>query len=245
MRYDTVQEARFLERLNRFVARVETENGVEAVHVKNTGRCRELLVPGAAVWLARETNPARKYAWDLICAKKERPGEPPLLVNLDSQAPNRAVGEWLRAGNLLPDAAVRAEAVHGTSRFDFALEDGAGTFYLEVKGCTLERDGVAAFPDAPTARGARHLRELTAWAKLGNRAAVFFLIQMRPVQYFTPNEETDPAFADALREAAAAGVQILAYDSLVTPESLAVGRPIDVILDHSSRVSSADTADTS
>ena len=290
MRYDEVRPARFLERPNRFVARVETEAGIEAVHVKNTGRCRELLVPGARIWLARGLNPSRKYAWDLICAEKERPGGPPLLVNLDSQAPNRAVGEWLRAGGLLPGAAVRAEVVHGSSRFDFALEDGAGTLFLEVKGCTLEREGVAAFPDAPTERGAKHLRELTEWAKAGNRAAVFFLIQMcvidndaslvetppHPssgfretpdatflnrgyhfrsiasqmvikhktiprivlpsrgrlcaVRYFTPNAETDPAFAAALREAAAAGVRVYAYDSLVTPDSLTVGQPVEVRL---------------
>ena len=228
MRYDEVRPARFLERPNRFVARVETEAGIEAVHVKNTGRCRELLVPGARVWLARGLNPGRKYAWDLICAEKERPDGPPLLVNLDSQAPNRAVGEWLRAGKLLPGAEVRAEVVHGASRFDFALEDGAGTLFLEVKGCTLEREGVAAFPDAPTERGAKHLRELTEWAKAGNRAAVFFLIQMRPVLHFTPNEATDPVFAAALREAAAAGVRVLAYDSVVTPDSLSIGDPVEV-----------------
>ncbi len=264
MRYAEVRPARFVERLNRFVARVETEDGIETVHVKNTGRCRELLFPGARVWLAKGANPARKYAWDLICAEKERPGGPPLLVNLDSQAPNQAVGEWLRAGKLLPGAAVRAEAVHGASRFDFALEDEAGTFFLEVKGCTLERDGVAAFPDAPTERGTKHLRELTAWVRSGGRAAVFFLIQMCvntasvsrvdapphptsalretpdatfpsrgrlcPIQYFTPNEATDPAFAAALREAAAAGVQILAYDSIVAPDSLEVGAPVELRL---------------
>lgn len=237
MRYAELRAARFAERLNRFVARVETEDGIEAVHVKNTGRCRELLVPGARVWLVRGANPGRKYAWDLICAEKALPPAagseappPPLLVNLDSQAPNQAVGEWLRAGKLLPGAGVRAEAVHGASRFDFALEDGAGTFFLEVKGCTLERDGVAAFPDAPTERGTKHLRELTAWVRSGGRAAVFFLIQMSPVRYFTPNEATDPAFAAALREAAAAGVRVLAYDSIVTPDSLEVGRPVEVKL---------------
>ena len=279
MRYDEVMPARFVERLNRFVARVETGDGIEAVHVKNTGRCRELLVPGARVWLARGRNQGRKYAWDLICAEKERPGSSPLLVNLDSQAPNQAVGEWLRAGKLLPGAEVRAEAVHGASRFDFALDDGKGVLFLEVKGCTLERNGVAAFPDAPTERGVKHLKELTAWAQAGNRAAVFFLIQMcvmgeseanietpphpasgfretpdatfpsrgrlSPVRYFTPNTETDPAFAAALREAAAAGVQIYAYDSIVTPDSMIVNKPVDVILNHSSLVSSAVIAETS
>ena len=270
MRYGEVKEARFVERCNRFVARVETEDGIESVHVKNTGRCRELLVPGAKVWLARGRNPGRKYAWDLICAEKQRSAPetrealPPLLVNLDSQAPNQAVGEWLRSGKLLPCAKVRAEVVHGASRFDFALEDEAGTLFLEVKGCTLEREDVAAFPDAPTERGTKHLRELTAWAKAGNRAAVFFLIQMcvldssaslieappHPasgfretpedafssrgrlcaVRCFESNRETDPVFAAALREAAAAGVRILAYDSVVTPDSLEVGKPVPVRL---------------
>ena len=270
MRYGEVKEARFVERCNRFVARVETEDGIEPVHVKNTGRCRELLVPGAKVWLARGKNPGRKYAWDLIYAEKRRSAPeteksaPSLLVNLDSQAPNQAVGEWLRAGGLLPGAKVRAEVVHGASRFDFALEDEAGTLFLEVKGCTLEREGVAAFPDAPTERGTKHLRELTEWAKAGNRAAVFFLIQMSAIEEhaahdeapphpasgfretpdatfpsrgrlcavrcFEPNGETDPAFAAALREAAAAGVRILAYDSVVTPDSLEVGEPVPVRL---------------
>lgn len=270
MRYGEVKKARFVERCNRFVARVETEAGIEAVHVKNTGRCRELLVPGAKVWLTRGRNPGRKYAWDLICAEKQRSAPeteeafPPLLVNLDSQAPNQAVGEWLRAGKLLPGAKVRAEVVHGASRFDFALEDEAGTLFLEVKGCTLEREGVAAFPDAPTERGTKHLRELTAWAKAGNRAAVFFLIQMSAIEEheahdeapphpasgfreapddafparkrlcavrcFEPNRETDPVFAAALREAAAAGVRVLAYDSVVTPDSLEVGEPVEVRL---------------
>ena len=215
----------FLARPNRYIAHVEIDGRVEVCHVKNTGRCRELLPAGAQVWCQESDNPARKTKYDLITVKK---GE--RLINMDSQAPNAAAREWLLAGGLGEISELRPETVHGDSRFDFSfLKDGRRCF-LEVKGVTLENDGVCAFPDAPTERGSKHLRGLTRAAEAGFGAYVLFVVQMENVCYLHPNDATDPAFGKALREAAGAGVQILAMDCRVTPETMLVNNSLPVLL---------------
>ena len=212
---------------NRFIAHVELGGTVETVHVKNTGRCRELLVPGAAVYLSDSRGLSgmpngRKTRYDLVAVEKGS-----LLINMDSQAPNAAVREWLAAGNLFPPGSmIRPEYTLGDSRFDFAAFTPERAL-LEVKGVTLEREGIACFPDAPTLRGAKHLREL---AGLEGERYVLFVIQMEGVKSFRPNDATDPAFGQALRAAAKAGVHILAYDCAVTPESMCLGHPVPVEL---------------
>ena len=212
MIYANMAPGRFLSRPNRFVAHVEIGGNVEVVHVKNTGRCRELLVPGTQVWCQRADNPARKTKFDLISVRKAG-----RIINMDSQAPNIAAGEWLRNGGLGPVEALRAETVHGDSRFDFSFVQDGRQCFLEVKGVTLEENGICAFPDAPTLRGAKHLRGLTAAAREGWGAYVLFVIQMADVEYLHPNDVTDPDFGAALREAAASGVKILAMDCTNIP----------------------------
>lgn len=218
MHYGEVREATFLARPNRFIAEVLLGGERVVCHVKNTGRCRELLVPGATVWLEKGTNPKRRTAWDLIAVQKGQ-----RLVNMDAQAPNRVFGEW--AQKQWPD--VRSEVRYGDSRLDFCIGD---SHYVEVKGVTLERDGHCFFPDAPTERGVRHLRELSRAVREGKQATAFFVIQMEDVQDFAPNDETDPAFGAALRQAAADGVALAAYSCLVTPESLSIHRPVPILL---------------
>lgn len=225
MLYPRIYPAIFLRRPNRFVAHVELEGKEVVCHVKNTGRCRELLVPGCRVWCQRADNPNRKTGYDLICVEKGS-----RLINMDSQAPNAAVGQWLRAGGLGEIANLRPEYTHGDSRFDFAFELGGKPCLLEVKGVTLEQDGVCAFPDAPTQRGTRHLLGLTQAARAGFEAYVLFVIQMSDVRYLRPNDETDPAFGAALRQAAENGVQILAMDCTVTPESMTLRNPVEIRL---------------
>lgn len=225
MTYERMAPGIFRDRPNRFIAHVEIGGDLETVHVKNTGRCRELLVPGARVWCQASRNPARKTKYDLICVEK---GEK--LINMDSQAPNAAAGEWLRAGGLGEIRDLRPETVHGDSRFDFSFVKDGKTCFLEVKGVTLEESGVCAFPDAPTERGTKHLRGLTRAAAEGCGAYVLFVIQMRQVKYLRPHEERDPAFAQALRQAAAGGVKILAMDCRVTPEEMAIASPVEVRL---------------
>lgn len=230
MRYGEVVPARFLERPNRFIALVETGTGVERVHVKNTGRCRELLLPGARVYLARGTAPGRKTAYDLVAVEKARPAGP-LLVNLDAQAPNAVFAEWVSAGGFRPDvAAVRREVRLGASRLDFLLETASGPHWVEVKGVTLEEGGAARFPDAPTERGVRHLRELQNAAEAGQAATVFFVVQMEGMRSVAPNDDTHPAFGAALREAAASGVHAEAWECAVAPDSLTISRPVPVLL---------------
>ena len=224
MRYKTVVTGVFHSRPNRFIALVDVGGREEVCHVKNTGRCRELLLPGAQVVLSVSDNPARKTKYDLVAVWKEGTG----LVNMDSQAPNAAAAELLP--RLFPGAVIRAEQRCGHSRFDFSLETEQGVGYLEVKGCTLEREGHAYFPDAPTERGVKHLRELTELRRQGRCAAVLFLVQMKGVHAFSPNDGTDPAFGAALREARGAGVEILCYDCLVTPESMIADQPVPVEL---------------
>lgn len=225
MRYETIKKGKFLRRPNRFIAHVEIDGREEICHVKNTGRCRELLQPGAEVWCAVSDNPARKTKYDLITVRK---GD--YLINMDSQAPNRAAKEWLEAGGLGSAERVVPEQKFGSSRFDFYLErDGKG-MYLEVKGVTLEEDGVCRFPDAPTERGVKHLRELVSAKEAGYDAGVLFVIQMRPVKWLEPNDKTDPEFGSALREAAAAGVQVLAVDCRIREDFMEIGDFVEVRL---------------
>lgn len=220
--YEHVIPAQFISRLNRFIARVRIDSREETVHVKNTGRCRELLTPGAHVWLAEGANPARKTRYDLVAVEK---GE--LLVNMDSQAPNKAAAEALP--RLFPGlTGLRPEAVFGDSRLDFCADLSDKKLYVEVKGCTLEEDGVALFPDAPTERGVKHLRELENAVRAGHAAALLIVIQMKGVRVFRPNRRTHPAFADALLHARNAGVQVLTRDCLVTPDSLTLDQAVDV-----------------
>ena len=225
MKYDNMTPGVFRRRPNRFIAHVEIGGSMETVHVKNTGRCRELLPPGAEVFCSESRNPSRKTRFDLITVRK---GE--RLINMDSQAPNTAAGEWLRGGGLGEITDVKAEAVHGDSRFDFAFVKDGRRCFLEVKGVTLEHDGVCAFPDAPTERGVKHLKGLTELARQGYGAYVLFVIQMADVKYLHPNDATDPAFAAALREAAANGVQILAMDCAVTEDTMEIRLPVLVKL---------------
>ena len=226
MKYANVCPARFIARPNRFVAHVTIDGRPETVHVKNTGRCRELLVPNAEVWLTKCENPARKTAYDLIAVRKRA-----RLINMDAQAPNRVFAEWAASGGFVPGLThLKAEQNHGDSRFDFYWEAGDRRGFVEVKGVTLERDGAAFFPDAPTERGVKHLHGLIACLAEGYEAAVCFIIQMEDVNFFSPNDETHPAFGQALREAADAGVTIMALDCQVTPDSLKINRPVPVRL---------------
>ena len=225
MEYQRMVSGVFLERPNRFVAHIEINGVLEVCHVKNTGRCRELLPAGASVWCQESTNPNRKTKYDLIAVQKVQ-----RLINMDSQAPNAAVKEWLLAGGLGMISDLKAEVKNGDSRFDFAfIKDGLPCF-LEVKGVTLENNGICAFPDAPTQRGAKHLRGLTALAQSGCGAYVLFVIQMSDVKYLHPNDTTDPDFGAALREAAANGVQVLAVDCAVTSDSMTIQNFVPVKL---------------
>ena len=225
MHYDNMVFGVFLARPNRFIAQIQIDGQTEVVHVKNTGRCRELLPVGAHVWCQQSGNPNRKTKYDLITVKKAH-----RLINMDSQAPNLAAREWLAAGGLGEIQNLRAETKHGDSRFDFSfIKDGKQCF-LEVKGVTLENDGICAFPDAPTQRGAKHLKGLTQAVKEGFGGYVLFVIQMSDVNYLHPNDATDPAFGAALREAAKAGVQVLAVDCRVTEDTMEIQNPVEIKL---------------
>lgn len=225
MRYQNMVPGVFLARPNRFIAHVEIGGNLEICHVKNTGRCRELLPAGAEVWCQQFDDPKRKTKFDLVTVKK---GD--RLINMDSQAPNAAAKEWLLDGGLGEISELKGEYTNGDSRFDFSfIKDGKRCF-LEVKGVTLETDGICAFPDAPTERGTKHLRGLTELAKQGFGAYVLFVIQMADVKYLHPNDATDPNFGKALREAAANGVNVMAVDCKVTTQSMAVGNLVEVRL---------------
>jgi len=225
MKYENIVPGVFLARPNRFIAHIEIDGKTEICHVKNTGRCRELLPAGAKVYCQDALSPTRKTRYDLITVQK---GD--RLINMDSQAPNAAAKEWLLAGGLGNIENLRAESRYGDSRFDFSFTKDGVPCFLEVKGVTLETDGVCAFPDAPTTRGAKHLQELTALAMQGYGAYVLFVIQMSDVQYLHPNDATDPVFGQALRAAAQAGVQVLAMDCTVTEDTMTIRSPVAVHL---------------
>lgn len=222
MHYNEIKQGYFIARPNRFIAHIELDGQIEVCHVKNTGRCRELLTPRAVVYVECHHDPKRKTKYSLIAVEKGN-----LLINMDSQAPNKVVGEWLAAGELLPDITLlKPECRHGASRFDFYLETPQQKMFIEVKGVTLEENGIAMFPDAPTERGIKHLDELAQAVQDGYAAAVIFVIQMSGVTCFTPNRRTHAAFAEALERAQQAGVQVLAYDCLVTPDSLTLNAAV-------------------
>lgn len=226
MQYRNIVTGRFIARPNRFIAHVEIDGRKQIVHVKNTGRCKELLIPGVTVYLEAGENPKRKTAWDLIAVEK---GD--RLINMDSQAPNRVFGEWVKAGKFLPNVTlVRPETKYGDSRFDFYIEADGKRHFVEVKGVTLEEDGVVRFPDAPTLRGVKHVEELLCAREQGYECWVCFVVQMEHVKRFEPNDRTHPEFGEALRKAAKAGVHILALECRVTPDSLDICAEIPVSL---------------
>ncbi len=226
MKYSKIKKASFISRPNRFVAYVDIDGEEIACHVKNTGRCRELLTKGAEVYLEESDNAERKYKYSLVTVRKGN-----RLVNMDSQAPNKVVGEWLRGGGLFSDITLlKAESTYKKSRFDFYCEHGNKKAFIEVKGVTLENEGVVSFPDAPTERGTKHLNELIECMNEGYEAYVIFVVQMKNVLYFTPNEDHDPKFAEALRRAAKSGVNIIALDCTVSEDSVFIGDRVEVRL---------------
>ena len=221
MTYQNVRTGIFRSRPNRFIAVVEVE-GVDTVcHVKNTGRCKELLIPGCTVVLEAAANPNRRTPYDLIAVYKDD-----RLINMDSQAPNAVAAEYLAAR--FPDATLRREYTHGDSRLDFYMARDKEEWLIEVKGCTLEMDNVGYFPDAPTERGVKHLRHLTAAVQQGYKAALLFVVQMEGIAAIRPNDITHPEFGEAMREAAAAGVEMWAVDCRVTPDTLTNRNPVSV-----------------
>jgi len=229
MKYNKVIDGIFLSRPNRFIAMVDIGGREEAVHVKNTGRCRELLVPGAKVYLSCPDNPKRKTNYDLIAVEKTMDGTIQ-TVNIDSQAPNHAAALWLPVSGLFArDAIIRSEVTLGDSRFDFCITEGERRSFLEVKGVTLEQDGVALFPDAPTERGVKHINGLAECARQGMGAYILFVIQMKGVRELRPNDRTHKAFGEALRRAEQTGVRIIAADCVVTPDSIVIDTPIPVV----------------
>jgi len=226
MRYERIISGRFIDRPNRFIAHAEADGEVLTCHVKNTGRCRELLVPGCRVYLSHSDNPARKTAYDLVAVEKEA-----RLINMDAQAPNQAFREWAEKGLFTPGThLVRPEYPFGASRLDFLIETDAGPHLVEVKGVTLEENGRVFFPDAPTARGTKHLHELMRAVREGWSATAFFVVQMADVIDFAPNARTDPAFTQALRQASEAGVHICAHSCRVTPYEMEIGQSVPVVL---------------
>ena len=241
MKYENIQKGIFLERTNRFIAYAEIEGRKETVHVKNTGRCEELLIPGTKVYLQKADDPKRKTKWDLIAVDKKM--MPALegksdcfstkLVNMDSQVPNQLVKEWLEEGNLIEEITrIRPECAYGNSRIDLYVEAGERKIFIEVKGVTLEEDGRVRFPDAPSERAIKHVRELEKAVQEGYEAYVFFVIQMKGVRYFTPNMDTHPAFGEALKQAVANGVHVVAYDCQVSETEIQIADAVPVVLDH-------------
>lgn len=227
MKYRKITEAKFINRPNRFIANVELNGEAIQVHVKNTGRCRELLIPGVSVILEESDNPSRKTKYDLVCVKKNNQ-----WVNIDSQLPNKVAAEWIRGGGLFKEEVqVFTERTYGNSRFDLYIESERRKAFIEVKGVTLEEDGVARFPDAPTERGIKHLNELVKCMEDGFEAYVLFVIQMKGIYRFEPNWKTHREFGEALLNASENGVKILAYDCLVTDDSMEISNPVPVYLD--------------
>lgn len=226
MIYENILPAIFVDRPNRFIAHVELNGRLEVCHVKNTGRCRELLIPGCRVYVQHQPSPTRKTAYDLIAVEK---GE--RLLNMDANAPNRVFNEYVRAGRFLREwQVIRPETTHGDSRFDFYLESPGHRLFAEVKGVTLEDDGVMRFPDAPTERGVKHLEGLARCVQEGYEAWAVFVIQTEDVRWMEPNRRTHPDFADAMRQAAQAGVHLLALDCHTEPDRLEICRPVEIRL---------------
>ena len=225
MYYPNLCAGKFLSRPNRFIAYVEIAGKEEICHVKNTGRCKELLTPGCTVYCQKFNSPTRKTAYDLIAVRKGS-----RLINMDSQAPNKAVLTWLEKGGLGDISQIKPETTYGSSRFDFSFTKDGKQCFLEVKGVTLENDGVCAFPDAPTQRGAKHLRGLQKAVQEGCGGYVLFVIQMADVHYLHPNDATDPNFGKALREAAAEGVTVIAMDCTVTENTMTIRKGVPVVL---------------
>ncbi len=230
MIYSKIIEGVFLERPNRFIAKVLIDGKIETVHVKNTGRCKELLVPNAKVYLYVSDNQNRKTRYDLIAVEKVT-DRGSFLVNMDSQVPNDAVGEWLRKGELFSKTAnVKREVKFGNSRFDFYVEDGERKAFIEVKGVTLENNGVVSFPDAPTERGVKHIKELISCLNQGFEAYIIFVVQMKGVSWFEPNIANHKEFADVLKFACEKGVEILVFDCIVTPETIKIDEKVTIKL---------------
>ena len=222
MKYSNIYKGTFLERPNRFIAICEIDGKQETCHVKNTGRCRELLVKGATVYLEKSSNPNRKTQYDLVCVEKNNK-----LINMDSQIPNYVVTESL--DKIFNDITyVKQEYKYGNSRFDIYVETKTDKIFVEVKGVTLEEDGVVRFPDAPTERGIKHLKELQKAVSEGFRACVVFLVQMQDVKYFEPNYETHPEFASELKKAYENGVEIFVYDSIVTHDEIKLNKSVKI-----------------
>ena len=226
MRYTNIMAGKFLARPNRFIAHVEIAGREEIVHVKNTGRCKELLLPGVTVYVQHFPEGKRKTKYDLIAVEKQN-----ILINMDSQAPNKVVQEWLMEQEPFGKITyLKPECKHGDSRFDFYLETEAKKMFIEVKGVTLEEKGVVMFPDAPTERGVKHVQELCHCLEQGYEAAIIFVVQMSGSRYFTPNRRTHAAFATALEQAAASGVQLMALTCAVTPDSLIINGTLPIHL---------------
>lgn len=226
MHYENIVKGEFISRPNRFIANVIIDGEIHKCHVKNTGRCRELLVPGCEVWLEHSKSEKRKTEYSLITVNKN--GK---LINMDSQAPNKAVEEWLQRGGLFPDIKfLKREQKWGDSRFDFYFETENEKAYAEVKGVTLEENGVVMFPDAPTERGVKHVKELCKLKEEGFSAYLIFVIQMKDVKYFTPNIKTHKEFAEVLSEAEKAGVKIVAADCFVSDDTMEIRDRVRIVL---------------
>lgn len=230
MKYKKIVEGVFISRPNRFIAQVLVNGKEETVHVKNTGRCRELLVDNAKVYLSVSDNPARKTKYDLVAVEKVT-DRGAILINMDSQIPNDVVAEWLpHSGLFSNDANIRREYTFGKSRFDFYVEDIGRKTFIEVKGVTLENDGIVSFPDAPTERGVKHVEELISAIEMGYESYIIFVVQMKGVTEFRPNRERHPEFADVLKKADEAGVKIVAVDCLVAADEMKIDSEIKVNL---------------
>lgn len=226
MKYENIIKARFISRPNRFIAEVEIDGNIEIAHVKNTGRCKELLTEGATVYVQKSDNPARKTKYDLITVVKNG-----MLINMDSQAPNKVFGEWVSQGNFAADVdLIKPECKYGKSRFDFYIEAGGRKIFAEIKGVTLEEEGIVMFPDAPTERGIKHIKELCECVKNGYEGYIFFIIQMEQCKYFTPNKATHIEFAEALKKASECGVNIKAMNCNVTKDELIILKEVEIKL---------------
>ena len=231
MKYSNIIKGEFISRPNRFIANVKIENEIHTVHVKNTGRCKELLVPNCTVYLSGSDNPNQKTKYDFIAVEKERKNKPPLLINMDSQIVNFVAEEWLKeSGFFGKNATIRREVTFGKSRFDFFIETENQKTFLEIKGVTLEKDGIALFPDAPTERGLKHINELIEAKRKGYSSYILFVIQMKEITDFSPNSETHIEFAKSLKKAEEKGVKIMAMDCDVSPDEIKISKEVKIHL---------------